>query len=94
MVEVVQFEDDKFFITVSREEGLSIIETLAKQILENNCNYGRTEFGKRTEKDATYFTIGVKEEVACEIKHSVDEIWDQQDAEDAIEASADETGLK
>ena len=92
MVEVTQFDEkhfdgDGFFVSVNREEAMRIIETLAKQIVNNRCNgVGRAEFGKVTEKDATYFTIGVREEPDT-YRYNLNDIWA---AEDAIEASETE----
>lgn len=61
MVEVTELEDNGFFVNVTREEAMRIIETLANQIMNNNMNSGRAEFFKRSEEDTSYFTIGVKE---------------------------------
>ena len=61
MVEVTEFKDDEFFVNVTREEAMRLIETLANQIMNNNMNSGRAEFFKRSEEDTSYFTIGVKE---------------------------------
>ena len=52
-------------------------------------NYPKGKFGKWVNDG---FEDGLK--TACEIKYDVDSIWDEHDAEDAIESSADETGLK
>lgn len=94
MVEVIQFDEDHFsgdgfFISVSREEAMRIIETLAKQITNNDGNTNRAEFGKRIGRDATYFTISVREEPDTH-RYNLGDIWA---AEDAIEASDTETGL-
>ena len=89
MVEVTQFDEkhfdgDGFFVTVSRKEAMRIIESLAKQIVNNRCNgVGRAEFFKVNEKDVQFFTIAVSEEPDTH-RYRLDEIWD---AEDAIEAS-------
>ena len=75
MVEVVQLEPDKFFVTVTRGEALELIATLAGQITNNNMNTNRVEFGKRTEKDAAYFTIAVKEEPSDNSCYKVFDRW-------------------
>ena len=80
MVEVTQLQDDGFFVLTTREEAMRIIESLAKQILNNNINTGRAEFGKRTGEDVTYFTIGVKEKPRVKPKYNIDDIYAKEDS--------------
>jgi ribosomal protein L5 len=73
MVEVNEFKTDEYFVTVNREEAMRIIKTLATQILNNQINGNRAEFSKRSGDDATYFTIGVREEPDTPVTTTIDQ---------------------
>ncbi len=68
MAKVQEYKDDQFMINVTKEEALRIISSLSQQILNDDCNRDRSEFGKRHEDDATYFSSAVDESVT---KHHV-----------------------
>jgi hypothetical protein len=50
-------------INVTKSEALRIIESLAAQLANDDCNRDRAEFVKRHEDDVTYFSIAVDQSV-------------------------------
>lgn len=57
MVKVTEYKKDQFMINVTKEEALRLIKSLTSQLLSDNCNIDRVEFGKRHKDDVEYFSI-------------------------------------